>query len=610
MEIRLNRNNKITLSKRLMRIAAVTAVFLIMITVLSVITVKHAGKNSEFTPELTDVKYPSLFYHYTGFDWSDTKASVKPSWIKSTVRLKDEKAVVNFHTIVYPITLKDKSVTYKISDENIASIDENGKITAHQPGMVKITATLNYNGESTEAELNIIQSVTGIFMPQSTITMNISDSLKHLEPTIYPENATDKTLSWSTSDSKVVRVDQNGNIKPMSTGMAEIIAKTNDGSFSGKCFVTVVNKTVAAESVIIQNKENIKLDAGQSMNMIATVTPSGTRDKTLKWESSNPAIATVSKTGKLKALAQGKTVITVKTSNGKTDSFELNVSQGTQKNALDLYASRTSNEPISTNILGKTYINNSGSNRTSSANNGEVRYTSYDMTITAMTKLQMSLNPPPKINGGNTYASEMQVAEAINPESYYTGPYKFQFLDLSHSNGLDADTLNEFLSNKGILAGQGQAFIDAANKYNVSEVYLIAHSCLETGNGTSTLAKGVEVNGTVVYNMYGIGAYDNGAVYYGSQRAYSQGWTSVSAAIIGGAKWISENYINNASHQQNTLYKMRWNPDNPTEHQYATDIEWATQQASNIQKIFFSFPDAVLTYEVPVYRGQTAITIN
>ena len=58
------------------------------------------------------------------------------------------------------------------------------------------------------------------------------------------------------------------------------------------------------------------------------------------------------------------------------------------------------------------------------------------------------------------------------------------------------------------MKGMGAAFIEAAKEYNVSEVYLVAHACLESGNGTSQLATGVEVNGTTVYNLFGIGAYD------------------------------------------------------------------------------------------------------
>ena len=49
---------------------------------------------------------------------------------------------------------------------------------------------------------------------------------------------------------------------------------------------------------------------------------------------------------------------------------------------------------------------------------------------------------------------------------------------------------------------------------------------------------------------------------------------------------------------------MRWNPEHPGEHEYATDIGWAIKQAVNIEKIFAYFPDAVKTYEVPVYNGM------
>ena len=61
-----------------------------------------------------------------------------------------------------------------------------------------------------------------------------------------------------------------------------------------------------------------------------------------------------------------------------------------------------------------------------------------------------------------------------------------------------------------------------------------------------------------VYNVYGIGAFDSNAIYYGARRAYNEGWTSVSKAIVEGAQFVAENYIYAG---QDTLYEMRWNPD-------------------------------------------------
>jgi mannosyl-glycoprotein endo-beta-N-acetylglucosaminidase len=177
----------------------------------------------------------------------------------------------------------------------------------------------------------------------------------------------------------------------------------------------------------------------------------------------------------------------------------------------------------------------------------------------------------------------------------------FQFLKLSESANLSANEVNEkILKGKGILAGKGQAFIDAAKKHNINELYLISHALLETGNGSSTLATGVKVNGKTVYNMYGYGAYDSCPLECGSQTAYDQGWFTPEAAIIGGAKLISSGYIYNDTFQQDTLYKMRWNPV-ATWHQYATDIGWAYKQVNSIYNLYQLLDNYTIYYDVPKY---------
>ena len=198
----------------------------------------------------------------------------------------------------------------------------------------------------------------------------------------------------------------------------------------------------------------------------------------------------------------------------------------------------------------------------------------------------------------------------MNPSNYYTDAYKYQFLDLSRTNNVSEELLNSYLADKGVLRGMGAVFIEAAKEYNVSEVYLVAHACLESGNGTSRLATGVDVNGTTVYNLFGINAYDANPLGGGSSKAYSEGWTSVEKAIRGGARWISQYYVNRAGNRQNTLYKMLWNPEQPGEHQYATDVGWAVKQAISIEKIFAEFADASLSYDVPVYSGQIPPTVG
>uniref|UniRef100_UPI0036D3DD6A N-acetylglucosaminidase n=1 Tax=Pantoea sp. sgz302252 TaxID=3341827 RepID=UPI0036D3DD6A len=228
--------------------------------------------------------------------------------------------------------------------------------------------------------------------------------------------------------------------------------------------------------------------------------------------------------------------------------------------------------------------------------------TGYNYSVDDMVKKQHNLKATPVkwTKKGFVAANETEIKNFVDPENHSTGTDKYQFVDLSASSGISDADMSDFLKGKGTLEGHAQTYLDAAKKYNINEAYLAAHSALETGNGTSELAQGVMVNGTKVYNMYGIGALDGKAVSTGAQYAFKQGWTSPEKAIEGGAKWISDKFVNGGG--QNTLYKMRWNPAAPGTHQYATDINWAVAQTKSIKKIFDSFPNANLSYDIPKFN--------
>ena len=547
--------------------------------------------NSDYLQEGDDsVGYAMVLQNYYTFDHRDkTNVAIKLSWDDGAVDLNGGTAEAKIKAKVYPINLPDKKITWKSSDDNIAKIDSGGNITAQNPGKATLTAMLYSQKKSATATLSVRQPVTGIFMPTSTITLYTGGEGRLLQTEIFPKNATNQNITWKSKNTKIARVDENGRVKPVGVGMTEITATTEDGGFEAKCFVNVVNSYVDVQTLSVKNTDAMTIKVGDSVNAIVTVSPSNARNKTLKWSSDDTKIATVSQAGRIRGVSVGTANITVETTNGKKQTFTVNVTESDAKDPFNL------NDEVS-----------------DLDTEGTVTYTSYDISFPQIIRIQMGLNPPPKIwrNGGMSYATESETAEYMNPNSFYTDAYKYQFLDLSKPNNVSEETLNNYLADKGVMKGMGAAFIEAAKEYNVSEVYLVAHACLESGNGTSQLAIGVEVNGTTVYNLFGIGAYDANPVGNGSQRAYSQGWTSVEAAIKGGAKWISENYVNSSDGRQNTLYKMLWNPENPGTHQYATDIGWAVKQAVSIEKIFSSFTDATLSFDVPVYSGQIPPTVT
>ena len=200
-----------------------------------------------------------------------------------------------------------------------------------------------------------------------------------------------------------------------------------------------------------------------------------------------------------------------------------------------------------------------------------------------------------------------------NKNYVYKNNEILQFLDLSKAMGIPTSELNKYLKGNGILDGTGEAFSKASQQAKINELYLISHALLETGNGKSKLATGIlvsEINGKkvtpkIVYNMFGIGAVDSNPEKYGAERAYQEGWFTPEAAIIGGAKWVGQNYIHNSQHKQNTLYKMRWNPSKPGTHQYATDIGWATKQTNLIiseAPLLAQKYDLVLVFDIPEYQ--------
>lgn len=207
-------------------------------------------------------------------------------------------------------------------------------------------------------------------------------------------------------------------------------------------------------------------------------------------------------------------------------------------------------------------------------------------------------------------ASKDDLDTYLNPLNFSDSRGKLQFMNLNYINGITVENLNNILSNKGILRGKGKQFLSSAKQYNINPAYLVSHSLLETGNGTNTLSTGVlitRVNGRavepkVVYNLFGIGAYDRDPIRLGAEYAYKQGWFSIDSAISGAAKWISDSYINHPVYSQNTLYEMKWNPKNPGIHQYATDIAWAYKQTKNIKKIIDQCNIKEVFLEIPKYR--------
>ncbi len=396
-----------------------------------------------------------------------------------------------------------------------------------------------------------------------TIYLDSGEREIQLDAEVMPLNAAERGIKYSSSDESVASVDANGLITTYNKP-GEALISLSAGKITARCKLRVVRGVTGVE--LSQKSMKFYADRPVTALLTAQVQPEDATIKDVEWSTDDNSIATIDEEGVVTPCGVGTTNITATTRDGGfTASCEVTV---------DTWEKRTE-EP-------------------------SLYFTDYSISFDKIVDIQ-SQKEPTVFTSKASPASSDDVRYYANPQNFTNGYELYQFLDLSGSNGIDEQTLNNYLTAKGVLAGKGSVFIEAAKKYGISEIYLAVHACLESGNGSSRLASGIDVDGVTVYNMFGIGAVDSDPINGGAAYAYNEGWTTVDAAIRGGAEWISKNYIKNG---QNTLYKMRWNPDRPGVHQYATDVEWASKQAKTLYNMFNAFPSAKLSFDFPLYEGQ------
>ena len=156
-------------------------------------------------------------------------------------------------------------------------------------------------------------NVTGISVSPTSLTLTEGEH-SQITATITPNNATNKNVSWSSSNTNVATVS-NGTVNAVAPGNATITATSEDGNYTATCTVTVNAMPIVNVTGVTLNKANTTIEVGGSETLVATVAPNNATNKAVTWTSSNTSIATVSN-GVINAVAAGNTTITVTTVDG------------------------------------------------------------------------------------------------------------------------------------------------------------------------------------------------------------------------------------------------------------------------------------------------------
>ena len=228
---------------------------------------------------------------------------------------------------VGPEYASDKTLFWLTSNEKVATVDDDGKVTAVGSGEAKITATAG--GKTATCTVKVTVLVTGITLDETELDLTVDDDPVTLVAKVTPEGATDKTVTWSSSNDRVATVDANGKVKAVGNGEAKITAKAGDKTATCKVLVS----TLASGVTLDKTELTLKIE-DSPVTLVAKVTPASTSDKTVTWRSSNEKVATVDSNGKITPVGLGETKITAE-ANGYTATCTVKVIELVSSITLD-----------------------------------------------------------------------------------------------------------------------------------------------------------------------------------------------------------------------------------------------------------------------------------
>ncbi|MBQ6081340.1 MAG: Ig-like domain-containing protein [Bacteroidales bacterium] len=217
---------------------------------------------------------------------------------------------------VLPEDATSKSVRWASSNPGIAEVDQAGNVTAKGAGTATITATTVDGGKVAGCEVLVKEpfvEVVSVAITDGSTTVGTIEATKGTTRTLYalvlPENASQKTVTWTSSNPDVVIVDQTGAVAFVGGGEAVVTAEA--GGKTAACRVSVT----APVTSIVLNATELEMTLEETFTLVATVYPEDATNKDVQWTSSDAAVVSV-QGGVLTARATGTATITATAKDG------------------------------------------------------------------------------------------------------------------------------------------------------------------------------------------------------------------------------------------------------------------------------------------------------
>lgn len=247
------------------------------------------------------------------------KVTVKKVAVKS-IKFKETNYTVNCNgtltlkPVISPSNATNQKITWTSSNERYASVSSKGKVEGYKAGKtVTIKATTKDGKLVAKCKVKVVNvPLKALKLNKTKATMGVGGSVT-LAPVFTPSNASDKSVTWSSSDTRIATVSTKGVVTPRKDGTCKITCISKDGGYAATCTITV--KTVKATGITLDQAE-VYVDNGGQFNLKATVLPDNATNKKVTWSSTKTSVCTVTSAGVVTAVGKGTCNIKATTANG------------------------------------------------------------------------------------------------------------------------------------------------------------------------------------------------------------------------------------------------------------------------------------------------------
>ena len=267
--------------------------------------------------------YPYLRWMYDEFIVDDEDPKIPASGITIS---KEDTTLEAGMTLQLTATITpdnaEETVQWSTSAAEVATVDMNGMVTAIAPGEAVITATTSESGLKAECRVTVVEPiirVTKVTIDEASVPsrIKVGESVR-LAATVEPENAVDKTVTWSISDNEYVSITPDGVLTGIKeTGRSQrVIITATAGGISDVCSPRIKVEAAAVVTGIRLDATSITVGVGGTWQLNATVEPEDAENKSVTWESSDETVATVDENGLVTGKSAGSATVTVRTEEG------------------------------------------------------------------------------------------------------------------------------------------------------------------------------------------------------------------------------------------------------------------------------------------------------